>query len=47
MAVSTETNKLPEVQKVFNEALEAIYTGHKDAPTALKEAKIRADKFLK
>lgn len=47
MAVSTETNKLPEVQKVFNEALEAIYTGHKDATTALKEAKIRADKFLK
>jgi len=47
IAISTETNKLPEVQKVFNEALEAIYTGHKDAATALKEAKIKADKFLK
>ncbi len=47
LAVSTETKKLPEIQKVFNDALESIYTGKKDAATALKEAKISADKFLK
>jgi len=47
MAVSTQTNKLPEVQKVFNEALESIYTGQKKAAVALGEAKAKADKFLK
>ena len=47
MAVSTQTRKFPEIQKVFNEALESIYTGHKDAAAALKEAKIKADSFLK
>ncbi|AEY67234.1 extracellular solute-binding protein [Clostridium sp. BNL1100] len=47
LAVSTETKKLPEIQKVFNDALESIYTGKKDAASALSEAKISADKFLK
>jgi len=47
MAVSTETTKLPEIQKVFNEALELIYTGKMNAETALNEAKVKADEFLK
>ncbi len=47
LAVSTETTKLPEIQKVYNEALESIYTGKTDAASALKEAKIRGDEFLK
>jgi len=47
LAVSTETNKLPEIQKVFNDALELIYTNKQDAATALKDAKIKADSFLK
>ncbi len=47
LAVSTQTTKLPEIQKVYNDALESIYTGNKDAASALGEAKINADKFLK
>lgn len=47
LAVSTQTNKLPEIQKVFNDALESIYTGKKGVTDALGEAKIRADEFLK
>lgn len=47
LVVSTQTNKLPEVSKVFNDALESIYTGQKNAATALKEAKVKADEFLK
>jgi len=47
MAVSTVTNKLPEVSKVYNDTLEAIFTGRGDAATLLKEAKVKADSFLK
>lgn len=47
LAVSTQTNKLPEIQKVYNDALESIYTGKYDASTALNDAKKRADGFLK
>jgi multiple sugar transport system substrate-binding protein len=47
LAVSTQTNKLPEVSKVFTDALESIYTGQQDAATALKAAKVKADAFLK
>ncbi len=47
LAVSTVTTKLPEIQKVYNEALETIFTGKNDASTALTNAKKRADEFLK
>lgn len=47
IAVSTTTEKLAEIQKVFQEQLELIYTNNQDAETALKEAKVRADEFLK
>ena len=47
LAVSTVTNKLPEVQKVYNEALEAIYTGRGTAAAILGEAQLQADGFLK
>ena len=44
MTIST---KAPEIQKVLNEAGEAIMTGTKGVQEALDEAKIRADEFLK
>ncbi len=47
LAVSTVTNRLPEVQKVYNEAIESIFTGKTDASTALSNAKKKADAFLK
>lgn len=47
LAVDTITTNLPEIKKCFTEALELIYTNQSDAATALKEAKIEADKFLK
>lgn len=47
MAVSTETNHLPEVSKVYNDALEEIYTGRGDAKDVLSKAKAKADMFLK
>lgn len=47
MAVSTQTNKLAEIQQVYNEALESIFTGQQDAATALTAAKAKADGFLK
>lgn len=47
LPVNTITTKMAEIQKVFNEALERIYTNSADAATALKEAKIQADEFLK
>lgn len=47
MAVSTETNHLPEVQKVYNDALEVIFTGHGNAADTLKEANVKANSFLK
>lgn len=47
LAVDTITTKLPEIKKCFNEALERIYTNQSDAATALGEAKLQADEFLK
>ena len=47
LPVNTITTKMAEIQKVFNEALEKIYTNQNDAATALKEAKLLADVFLK
>ena len=47
LPVNTITTKMAEIQKVFNEALEKIYTNQNDAATALKEAKLLADEFLK
>jgi len=47
MAVSVETNKLPEIWKTWCDALELVYTNQKSAAAALGEAKIKADAFLK
>lgn len=47
LPVNTITTKMAEIQKVFNESLEKIYTNQTDAATALKEAKLLADEFLK
>jgi multiple sugar transport system substrate-binding protein len=47
LPVNTITTKMAEIQKVFNEALEKIYTNNADAATALTEAKALADEFLK
>ncbi len=47
LPVNTITTKMAEIQKVFNEGLERIYTNSADAATALKEAKEQADGFLK
>lgn len=47
MAVSTETNHLPEVSKVYYDALEEIFTGRSTAQDALTKAKVKADAFLR
>ena len=46
-AVPSITTKLPEIRKVLGEELEAIYLGRKTMEQGLKDAKARADAFLK
>ncbi len=47
LAISTITTKLPEIQKVLNEEIEATLTGKKDAEKGMADAKKRSDEFLK
>ncbi len=46
-AVPSITNKLPEIRKVVMENTEAVLIGKTPADQAMKEAKARADAFLK
>lgn len=46
-AVPSITTRLPEINKVLSEEVEAIYTGQKTVEQGLFDAKIRSDEFLK